>query len=157
MIWLVPYKKIFWFINRDHPYHLTARKCIVGTGICHGNSMKFPLGHGCFQWYSKYTRIHTVCSCFSLTYLSLKKCRKLYRLKTNSNTSGAYIQRQLHDYGRVLQLILMARRSRHFAGTRWVSCSLLFSSSHLLPASCTLKIAVRLCFLIPSHSSWLDT
>lgn len=26
----------------------------------------------------------------------------------------------MHDYGRVLQLILIARRSRHFAGTRYL-------------------------------------
>ena len=33
---------------------------------------------------------------------------------------GAYVQSQLHDYGRVLHLILLARRSRHFAGTRYL-------------------------------------
>jgi len=48
---------------------------------------------------------------------------------TNSITSfnwvlpvihGAFIQRKLHDYGRSLNLVLMARRSRHFAGTRYL-------------------------------------
>jgi hypothetical protein len=48
---------------------------------------------------------------------------------TNSITSfnwvlpvvhGAFIQRKLHDYGRSLNLILLARRSRHFAGTRYL-------------------------------------
>lgn len=33
---------------------------------------------------------------------------------------GAFIQRKLHDYGRSLNLILLARRSRHFAGTRYL-------------------------------------
>ena len=33
---------------------------------------------------------------------------------------GAFIQRRLHDYGRSLNLILLARRSRHFAGTRYL-------------------------------------
>jgi hypothetical protein len=48
---------------------------------------------------------------------------------TNSITSfnwvlpvihGAFIQRKLHDYGRSLNLMLIARRSRHFAGTRYL-------------------------------------
>lgn len=48
---------------------------------------------------------------------------------TNSLTSyhwvmpiihGAFIQRKLIDYGRSLNLILIARRSRHFAGTRYL-------------------------------------
>ncbi|EED88061.1 phosphatidylinositol phosphatase, partial [Thalassiosira pseudonana CCMP1335] len=48
---------------------------------------------------------------------------------TNSMTSfnwvlpvvhGAFIQRKLHDYGRSLNLMLLARRSRHFAGTRYL-------------------------------------
>ncbi|EJK47151.1 hypothetical protein THAOC_34153, partial [Thalassiosira oceanica] len=33
---------------------------------------------------------------------------------------GAFIQRKLHDYGRSLNLVLLARRSRHFAGTRYL-------------------------------------
>ena len=33
---------------------------------------------------------------------------------------GAFIQRKLHDYGRSLNLMLLARRSRHFAGTRYL-------------------------------------
>jgi SacI homology domain len=33
---------------------------------------------------------------------------------------GAFVQRKLHDYGRSLNLILVARRSRHFAGTRYL-------------------------------------
>ena len=33
---------------------------------------------------------------------------------------GAFIQRKLHDYGRALNLVLLARRSRHFAGTRYL-------------------------------------
>lgn len=33
---------------------------------------------------------------------------------------GAFIQQKLHDYGRSLNLVLMARRSRHFAGTRYL-------------------------------------
>jgi hypothetical protein len=48
---------------------------------------------------------------------------------TNSLTShqwllpiihGAFAQRKLNDYGRTLNLILIARRSRHFAGTRYL-------------------------------------
>ena len=34
--------------------------------------------------------------------------------------NGAFIQRKLHDYGKVLNLTLLARRSRHFAGTRYL-------------------------------------
>lgn len=54
--------------------------------------------------------------------LELEEC-------TNSITSfnwvlpvvhGAFIQRKLHDYGRSLNLMLLARRSRHFAGTRYL-------------------------------------
>lgn len=33
---------------------------------------------------------------------------------------GAYNQRKIHDYGRSLNLVLVARRSRHFAGTRYL-------------------------------------
>jgi len=33
---------------------------------------------------------------------------------------GAFIQRKLSDYGRSLNLTLLARRSRHFAGTRYL-------------------------------------
>jgi hypothetical protein len=33
---------------------------------------------------------------------------------------GAFIQRKLSDYGRSLNIILLARRSRHFAGTRYL-------------------------------------
>ena len=33
---------------------------------------------------------------------------------------GAFIQRKISDYGRVLNLTLLARRSRHFAGTRYL-------------------------------------
>lgn len=33
---------------------------------------------------------------------------------------GAYVQRKVNDYGRSLDLILIARRSRHFAGTRYL-------------------------------------
>eukprot|EP00934_Nitzschia_sp_Nitz4_P008021 Nitzschia sp. Nitz4//scaffold1_size375055//278359//282522//NITZ4_000307-RA/size375055-augustus-gene-0.689-mRNA-1//1//CDS//3329541138//8011//frame0 len=33
---------------------------------------------------------------------------------------GAFIQRKLNDYGRTLNIILLARRSRHFAGTRYL-------------------------------------
>lgn len=33
---------------------------------------------------------------------------------------GAYNQRKIHDYGRSLNLMLIARRSRHFAGTRYL-------------------------------------
>ena len=33
---------------------------------------------------------------------------------------GAFVQRKLNDYGRSLNLILIARRSRHFAGTRYL-------------------------------------
>ncbi|CAB9519183.1 Phosphoinositide phosphatase SAC5 [Seminavis robusta] len=33
---------------------------------------------------------------------------------------GAFVQRKLQDYGRSLTLILIARRSRHFAGTRYL-------------------------------------
>lgn len=33
---------------------------------------------------------------------------------------GAFIQRKLKDFGRSLNLILLARRSRHFAGTRYL-------------------------------------
>ncbi len=48
---------------------------------------------------------------------------------TNSMTSyhwvmpiihGAFVQRKVNDYGRSLDLILIARRSRHFAGTRYL-------------------------------------
>jgi hypothetical protein len=48
---------------------------------------------------------------------------------TNSMTSfmwvmpiihGAFVQRKLNDYGRSLNVILLARRSRHFAGTRYL-------------------------------------
>ena len=48
---------------------------------------------------------------------------------TNSLTSfhwvlpivhGAFLQRRLNDYGRCLNLTLLARRSRHFAGTRYL-------------------------------------
>lgn len=48
---------------------------------------------------------------------------------TNSLTSyhwvmpiihGAFVQRKLNDYGRTLNLTLIARRSRHFAGTRYL-------------------------------------
>jgi phosphatidylinositol 3,5-bisphosphate 5-phosphatase len=35
-------------------------------------------------------------------------------------THGAYVQRKINDYGRSLNLILIARRSRHFAGTRYL-------------------------------------
>jgi len=34
--------------------------------------------------------------------------------------NGAFIQRKLHDYGKTLNLTLLARRSRHFAGTRYL-------------------------------------
>ncbi len=34
--------------------------------------------------------------------------------------NGAFIQRKLHDYGKILNLTLLARRSRHFAGTRYL-------------------------------------
>lgn len=33
---------------------------------------------------------------------------------------GAFVQRKISDYGRTLNLFLMARRSRHFAGTRYL-------------------------------------
>jgi hypothetical protein len=33
---------------------------------------------------------------------------------------GAFIQRKLKDFGRSLNLIILARRSRHFAGTRYL-------------------------------------
>jgi phosphatidylinositol 3,5-bisphosphate 5-phosphatase len=33
---------------------------------------------------------------------------------------GAFIQKKVNDYGRSLNLILVARRSRHFAGTRYL-------------------------------------
>lgn len=33
---------------------------------------------------------------------------------------GAVVQRKVNDYGRALNLILIARRSRHFAGTRYL-------------------------------------
>jgi len=33
---------------------------------------------------------------------------------------GAFVQRKLYDYGRTLNIILLARRSRHFAGTRYL-------------------------------------
>jgi len=48
---------------------------------------------------------------------------------TNSLTSyywvmpvihGAFVQRKLNDYGRILNMALVARRSRHFAGTRYL-------------------------------------
>lgn len=31
---------------------------------------------------------------------------------------GAFVQRKVYDYGRSMNIILLARRSRHFAGTR---------------------------------------
>jgi hypothetical protein len=33
---------------------------------------------------------------------------------------GAFVQRKLNDYGRSLNVVLLARRSRHFAGTRYL-------------------------------------
>lgn len=33
---------------------------------------------------------------------------------------GAFVQRKVHDYGRSLNITLLARRSRHFAGTRYL-------------------------------------
>jgi phosphatidylinositol 3,5-bisphosphate 5-phosphatase len=33
---------------------------------------------------------------------------------------GAFVQRKLYDYGRTLNVTLLARRSRHFAGTRYL-------------------------------------
>jgi hypothetical protein len=33
---------------------------------------------------------------------------------------GAFVQKKLNDYGRSLNVILLARRSRHFAGTRYL-------------------------------------
>jgi hypothetical protein len=33
---------------------------------------------------------------------------------------GAFVQRKLYDYGRTLNITLLARRSRHFAGTRYL-------------------------------------
>lgn len=33
---------------------------------------------------------------------------------------GAYNQRRINDYGKTLNLVLIARRSRHFAGTRYL-------------------------------------
>jgi phosphatidylinositol 3,5-bisphosphate 5-phosphatase len=33
---------------------------------------------------------------------------------------GAFVQRKVNDYGRYLNIALMARRSRHFAGTRYL-------------------------------------
>lgn len=33
---------------------------------------------------------------------------------------GAYLQRKVNDYGRSLNIVLLARRSRHFAGTRYL-------------------------------------
>ena len=33
---------------------------------------------------------------------------------------GAFAQRKVNDYGRILNLVLVARRSRHFAGTRYL-------------------------------------
>jgi hypothetical protein len=33
---------------------------------------------------------------------------------------GAFVQRVTVDYGRTLNLMLLARRSRHFAGTRYL-------------------------------------
>jgi hypothetical protein len=33
---------------------------------------------------------------------------------------GAFVQRKINDYGRSLNLALIARRSRHFAGTRYL-------------------------------------
>lgn len=33
---------------------------------------------------------------------------------------GAFVQRKVNDYGRSLNIILLARRSRHFAGTRYL-------------------------------------
>lgn len=33
---------------------------------------------------------------------------------------GAVVQRKVNDYGRSLNLVLIARRSRHFAGTRYL-------------------------------------
>lgn len=34
--------------------------------------------------------------------------------------TGAFVQRKLNDYGRSLNVTLLARRSRHFAGTRYL-------------------------------------
>jgi len=33
---------------------------------------------------------------------------------------GAFVQRKVYDYGRSMNIILLARRSRHFAGTRYL-------------------------------------
>lgn len=33
---------------------------------------------------------------------------------------GAFVQRKINDYGRYLSIIVLARRSRHFAGTRYL-------------------------------------
>jgi hypothetical protein len=33
---------------------------------------------------------------------------------------GAFVQRKVNDYGRYLSIIVLARRSRHFAGTRYL-------------------------------------
>lgn len=33
---------------------------------------------------------------------------------------GAFLQRRVNDYGRCLNIVLLARRSRHFAGTRYL-------------------------------------
>lgn len=38
----------------------------------------------------------------------------------NPMIHGAFVQRRVHDYGRVLDITLLARRSRHFAGTRYL-------------------------------------
>ena len=33
---------------------------------------------------------------------------------------GSFVQRRVNDYGRILDIVLLARRSRHFAGTRYL-------------------------------------
>jgi hypothetical protein len=33
---------------------------------------------------------------------------------------GSFVQRRVNDYGRTLDIVLLARRSRHFAGTRYL-------------------------------------
>jgi len=33
---------------------------------------------------------------------------------------GAFVQRKVYDYGKSLNIVLLARRSRHFAGTRYL-------------------------------------
>ena len=44
----------------------------------------------------------------------------LYTSNPNYAFAGAFIQRKLNDYGRSLNVTLLARRSRHFAGTRYL-------------------------------------